>query len=534
MINFDKQFVIDNLLNKVGNLNPRALEKFDISSEKAYQVFHGVSGPPACKTCSSNTTMISFRKGYTLYCSKSCASNCEETKAKRRQTVDENYGGYGSPLIQEKKKNTSRQKYGVDWARQSKEFIDGLKEKWQDTHGVTAFSHTPAAVEKRNATNLKKYGVSNPMQNIEIQQKTVATNIEKYGVKSPLMLSENRQAALSVRRNVDVYSLLNDKQWLIANKDVSSVILSSSLGIAFSTILNYYEKYGIVREKFTVSSAEQKMCKFLDSIGVEYQTKNRQILDGKEIDIFIPSHNLGFEIDGIYWHSTKFQQDKYYHQHKTLVAKEKSVQLIHITDYELDNKFDIVKERITNKLGKSIRLYARKCDIVEISSAEYKEFVLRYHIQGYAPASVRYALINEDGIQAVMAFSKSRFNQNYEWELIRYVSKNTVVGGASKLLKHFITTNDPSSIISYADLRWNTGSMYEKIGMNFSHSSSPNYWYHTEKGLEHRSSFQKHKLKNKLAIYDPNKSEEENMLNNGIYRFWDCGNNVYTWGKNTQ
>jgi hypothetical protein len=135
----------------------------------------------------------------------------------------------------------------------------------------------------------------------------------------------------------------------------------------------------------------------------------------------------------------------------------------------------------------------------------------------------------ENEIQAVMSFSKSRYNKKYEWELIRYASEHTVIGGAGKLFKYFVNKFDPISIISYADLRWNNGEMYNKIGMVYSHTSLPNYWYVIDNNLIHRSAFQKHKLKNKLKKYDPNKTEWENMKMNNIYKFWDCGNNVYTW-----
>jgi len=534
MTQIDRQFVIDNLLTKSGRLNPRALEKVNISGETAYQLFHGLTGPSTCKSCNTITKLISFAKGYSNFCSKACASGNKEVIEKRQQTVLANYGGYGSLEITEKKKSTCRKKYGVDWARQSENYITGLKELWADTHGVASFSHSDTAVEKRNNTNLKKYGYANPMQNEGIKLKTAETNIIRYGVKSTLVLEQNRQKANAARRDSVVYTLLNDILWLEANKDVSSVVLAAKLGIAWSTVLHYFDKYNIIRTKFTVSSTQQKVCELLDSMNIEYEINNRQILNGKEIDIFIASHNLGIEIDGIYWHSTQFIKDPLYHQQKMIVAKSKSIQLLHITDDEIHNKFDIVRERLYNKLGKSSRVHGRKCKLIEIDNSTYKLFVSTHHIQGYAAASIRYALIWKQEIQAVMSFSKARFNKQYQWELVRYASKNTVVGGASKLLKHFITQNLPVSIISYADLRWNTGAMYEKIGLTFSHTTLPNYWYITNKGLEHRSAFQKHKLKNKLALYDPNKSEWQNMEDNNFYKFWDCGNNVYVWRTNNE
>lgn len=533
----DRQFVIDNLLLKSGRLNPRALERHSITKEDAYLAYNQLSNAPFCKTCSSSVKFISFNKGYTEFCSVSCASKNVEVVKKRHQTLTKNYGklGYGNPALLEKKKQTSLKTYGVEHARQSEAYLNNLKIEWKNQYGVTDFSQAASAKEKRYQTNLQKYGYANPMQTNLVKEKVAKTNIDKYGVKTTLLLDKNRRKALDKRRDCEVFGLLNDIEWLEANKDVSSTILSDSLGIAWSTILNYFEKNGVERDKFIVSKVEHKIRNLLDTLNIQYQTNERKILDGKEIDIFIPASNIGIEIDGIYWHSDRFIEDAYYHQEKTMLAKQKSIHLLHITDYEILNKFDIVVERLYNKLGISDnKIYARKCKIQEIDDLAYKTFVNQHHIQGHCPAKIRYALVFDDQIQAIMAFAKSRFNKNYEWELVRYASSKTVIGGASKLLKHFIKKVGPKSIISYADLRWNTGTMYEKIGMRFSHMTKPNYWYVTDQGLVHRSSFQKHKLKAKLDKFDPTKTEWENMKSNNFYKFWDCGNNVYIWKNNNE
>ena len=40
-------------------------------------------------------------------------------------------------------------------------------------------------------------------------------------------------------------------------------------------------------------------------------------------------------------------------------------------------------------------------------------------------------------------------------------------------------------------------------------------------------SFQKHKLKKLLPLFDEKLSEWENMKNNGFDRIWDCGNDKW-------
>jgi hypothetical protein len=44
-------------------------------------------------------------------------------------------------------------------------------------------------------------------------------------------------------------------------------------------------------------------------------------------------------------------------------------------------------------------------------------------------------------------------------------------------------------------------------------------------------SCQKHKLNKLLDIFDAEKSEYQNMLDNGFRRVWDCGNMKFIYKK---
>lgn len=75
-------------------------------------------------------------------------------------------------------------------------------------------------------------------------------------------------------------------------------------------------------------------------------------LKTREIDIYLPDIKVGFEFNGIYWHSDEiFQKRGYknaeeYHQEKYNLAKEKGIDLYFIKEEDwLDNKEE-VKERI--------------------------------------------------------------------------------------------------------------------------------------------------------------------------------------------
>jgi hypothetical protein len=72
-----------------------------------------------------------------------------------------------------------------------------------------------------------------------------------------------------------------------------------------------------------------------DYIGKDLCILNdRTILDGKEIDIYIPSKKIGIEFNGTYWHSTEVKLDRNYHLEKSKLAEQKGVRLIHIYEYE--------------------------------------------------------------------------------------------------------------------------------------------------------------------------------------------------------
>ena len=185
-----------------------------------------------------------------------------------------------------------------------------------------------------------------------------------------------------------------------------------------------------------------------------------------------------------------------------------------------------IKSLIKSALGIfDVRLYARKCTIKEISSAEYKEFLELYHLQGAVNSSVRYGLFYKDELVSVIGFGKSRFKKG-EIELHRYCVKAgyQIVGGFSKLIKHACKEYQIKEFISYIDLAHFNGTGYKKAGFKKIEVTQPSYIYIRGDEIKSRMQCQKHKLEAFLEEYDPNLSEYENMLLNDWDRVYDCGN----------
>lgn len=161
------------------------------------------------------------------------------------------------------------------------------------------------------------------------------------------------------------------------------------------------------------------------------------------------------------------------------------------------------------------------------------------HIQGKCGSSIRLGLFHGNKLVSVMTFGELRKSlghstiDNY-YELIRYCSDLNcqVIGGASKLLSHFIKNNENvKKIITYADKRFSSidNNIYQKLNFKHIGDSVPSYWYFKlgEIVRHHRYKFAKHKLRDRLKSFDSNLTEWQNMQMNGYDRIWDCGNLKY-------
>lgn len=291
------------------------------------------------------------------------------------------------------------------------------------------------------------------------------------------------------------------------------------------------------------SKAELEVISFIENdLGIkDIVTQNRTILKGKELDIYLPSHKLGIEINGTYWHCSDYKSSSY-HLEKTENCKKQGINLIHIFDDEWDNKKDIVKNTLENIIfDKDNVLSVDNCYVEEIDNDFKNEFLNINHILGTDMSTIKLGLwheINgEEILISVMTFNKldESFNTTIDYELVRFATDNeySVVGAFGKLFTYFKRNYQFKTIITYADRRYSQENLYIKNGFEFSHNSKPSYWYINKNTRQryHRYNFRKQKLKSLFPeIYNDDKTEFQIMDETRIYkRLWDCGNMVFIY-----
>jgi hypothetical protein len=328
----------------------------------------------------------------------------------------------------------------------------------------------------------------------------------------------------NIMKNIEFY--------VSENKTKTLLDISIENNISIETLKKVFNLTGnkVKLHSYNKSKGELECKNFIKEIGMECHSVK---FDKKfEIDCFVDSNKFGVEYCGEYWHSYNVNGNKKYHQEKFEYFKSNGIRIFTVFECEWKYKNDIVRSMISSRLNVASRIFARKCNIKQISPNMAKRFHTENHISGGINCSINIGLYYNDNLITVLSITKSRYDKTFEYEIGRYstLKNHVVVGGLGKMFKYFVNQYSPKSCITYADLRFGEGKCYEKIGFCLSGMTPPNYYYFKKNGcgIESRVKYQKHKLKD-MPGFDINKTEFEIMSDNGYYRIYDCGNNKYTW-----
>ena len=507
-----------------------------------------------CKKCGKQLK-LKHVNDLRQFCSIKCAMNSKELQDKRSETIDsiEDYW----KNRQEKTKKTNLEKYGVEYPAQNKEIKEKIKktlekdkdfwkkrnEKSKKTclikYGVENVYQAEFVKEKKKKSYLEHYGVEHPMLSEEVQNKIKKTNLERYGYENPWQDKSNifkQYWNIILTWHNYVIPLFSEKEfkgkhieykWKCqkCGKEFVQKIYNTKFMKSVSSYMPRCPNCYPIRK----SGKEQLIADFVQSLGFTIIRNDRQLIKPYELDIVIPEKKIAIEFNGIFYHSEKLLHNPYYHLMKTEICEKEGYQLIHIFEHEWDFNQELIKEKLKAILGVyQENVYARKCIVKEIDTKTKNDFLNNYHIQGEDKSKIKLGLFYKQELIAVMTFGKPRFNKQFNWELIRYATSKHVIGGAGKLLS-FFRKYYTGSIITYADRRFSKGNMYEKLGFTLNGISQPNYWWVKDNEILSRYQTQKYNLKDILKDkFNPDKTEIENMIDNGYYQIYDCGNFVYS------
>lgn len=500
-------------------------------SECLYWYYNEIKEYPRC-ICGNKTNFINFKRGYREFCCKKCMNGAVQRR--REQTCLERYG-VANPMknveIKQKLQTSMRSLYGVDNIFQSDQIKQQIKESNRDKYGVDYPLQSNSYKNHYKEVMRDKYGIEWNSQ-LESVKESKKSHINETIKKSRETFKNN---FLASHPNIidydDIYYTCRCTHE-DCNKCVEKIFKipkqiyhsRNPQSIELCTILKP------INECNKNTSIEIFVKNILEKNNIEYSVSNRSIISPQEIDIYIPEKKLGIECNGIYWHSSIYKSDSYHYQ-KYEQCQIQGIQLLNIWEDWVINKPDIVESIILSKLGiYQDKIYARKCKIVNINHKEAFDFLSQNHIQGSCNASARYGLAYNGELISLMTFGKKRTmmmgsKTNHEtWELLRFCTKlNTiVVGGASKLLSHFIKEFQPKTIESFSSHDISNGNVYKQLGFVESSNSVSSYWYVDKHMIRyHRFTFNKQSLIEQG--YDASLTEEQIMTQRGFLKIYDSG-----------
>lgn len=565
-------------LNYLNDNIPKGLSERNLS-ERIYYFVNNLNELLLCD-CGEHLSFIGFKNGYRKSCgNKYCyvknrretcidkygVDNPKRSKSiieKEKENILSKWGGshyMNSDLVRDKFKNTMTKNHGVEWAQQSKLISDKSKLSWELNPNKDNIIKNRSEIIKnksvyeKNDILLKKIDtINNNWGSIDelykhINNKVKEKSIKKWGVNHHLSHPD------IIKKRVDKYKdnitnkikskLPNTVIYIdrISNTNQSDNIIKLKC-LTCNNLFDINRQYLVNREKINndiclncnprksgTSIMEKDLVSFIEE---NYNgliiLSDKSVLNGKELDIYLPELNLAFEFNGLYWHSELYKENNY-HQNKSKKCLESGIQLIHIWEDDWLYKKEIIKSIILNKLNLSNKIFARKCDVREVSNYDTRIFLNRNHIQGFVGSKHKIGLYYNNELVSLMSFGSLRKSlgqksNNNVYELLRFCNKvgYSIVGGASKLIKHFIKNNDNvKSIISYSDSSRGIGNLYSELGFVFIHETQPNYYYVIGDVKSHRFNFRKDKLV-RLG-YDVSKTEVQIMNDRGFYRIFDCG-----------
>ena len=279
-------------------------------AEALYLICNNLDEPPKCEFCNKNyKSFITFKKGYKNYCSTRCSSSDKKTQEKVKQTTLERYGvehALQSEEIKNKLKETNLKKYGVEWASQAE-----------------------SSKEKARQTNLEKYGSYSPMQSEKVKNKLKRTNLERYGVACTLQIEEvMKKGREKFKRNY------YDK-FVLQLKEKNIELLSTKDEYIHNDVFKFkclkcneeFESSGASSFFITckcrkmISNKEREIYNWLNELNINVVESDRKQIAPLELDIYLPDNNLAIEFNGLYWHSENLGIPKKYHLNKRLCFK---------------------------------------------------------------------------------------------------------------------------------------------------------------------------------------------------------------------
>lgn len=278
---------------------------------------------------------------------------------------------------------------------------------------------------------------------------------------------------------------------------------------------NHSKPSGSGCPKCNQSQYEECIRMFLSKQGIDFIEKDRLILDGLELDFYIPDYNIAIEIDGLFYHSESNGKGVNYHNNKTVLCRNKGIKLFHFTDVEMKYNFKFIKSFLKTHLDLKMQI-GDDCQIKIVDNYIGEKFHRKYNYLNGELGDVNIGLFHKGEILLCLSFNrlsiKNEWKLSYITELYNFYNK----AGVSKVLDFFEKEYKPNRLVYKVDNRY--GKHPDVGGFDVLKISQP-------KCIIFKNGYIKTGDTYTESQFD--KFDDEYIGKYNWERYWDCGDSIY-------
>ena len=369
------------------------LQHSNFDEKQYYDTFLKKPNEEYCKTCGKELKFKSLYIGYGSFCNSTCEMNNKEFQNRLKINYKDNTGfdhNFKNPISKNKIKNTQTRKYGgIGFA--SDEIKNKALENYNKKHNTnikdfSELSHTKESDQNRKKSRLERHNgkyfeqsVHEKIVKASITPEAIKTRIENRWKNNPNYYSDEYFKRLQ-EKSLKTYSWANMKLFKsnnkgncichcdLCNNDYEINLLSlrtrKSHNKVLCTICN--PLYSESVNNFTTSKQEKDLLNEVKKLYNGTIIENdRNVLEAKELDIYLPDLKIGIEYNGDYWHANPlyykendvvcegklakdiWKNDEYKHN----LCVEKGIKLITVFETEWIQTRNLVLNKIKNVIN---------------------------------------------------------------------------------------------------------------------------------------------------------------------------------------
>ena len=324
---------------------------FDGIDQKIWALKNDAIKRPRCCVCGKPA---SYRQGkFIKTCgSHSCAKLNPEAKEKVAKTNLEKYGALcplQNEIVKQKSLDTCIKNYGTTHPMKNNDFCQNQIRNFENKYGVSTTFNLPNVRMKASQmakTDLAKTKKSSSIKKTKAQKEFKENLFSKYtSTKLPTYFEnlKKQQNIIPLFTAWEGSRAIYKWKHLTCNTEFESKRHSPSI----NTCPRCKPR----------SIPQEKVLTICESLGLKVIENDRRQISPFEIDLWLPEHNIGIEVNGIYWHNVSQSGPTLLNKTNLL----KHGQLIHLWDFEIHLMTNVVESIIRSKtFNINEKVYARK------------------------------------------------------------------------------------------------------------------------------------------------------------------------------